>query len=534
MRLPATLGDLRRLVSFAIGLQRFLRRPVSRAAGLAEVRGRLDRRADLFLELFDRQVARRATSPYRALLDAAGLAPHDVEALVVRDGLEPGLRELMERGVYLAFDEFKARRPVERRGRRFRFAESDFDMHGRAAPLEVRSGGTSGPATRVLVEFDYLTARAATTALMLEAHDLWNATHGFWLPPGSGAFINSLVLVKLGAHFTRWFSQLPLASIRLPSRALTRLLRLEARVLGRRWPEPETVPLHEAWRVADWMQRALARGERPCLSTFVGSAVRVCEAARARGWDLTGATVIAMSEPLTPARRGVIEAAGARVVVHYGLSESGVVAYGCPHAVDADDAHVLDDLVALLPRVRRFDGNVAVPAYCLTSLLPVAPKVLINVETGDYGVLEPRRCGCAFEALGLTRHVAEIRSFEKLSSEGMTFVGSSLVRVLEETLPTAFGGRPIDYQVVEDESHDGLPLLRLLVDPSVGEVDETAVRERFLEGLAAVNGWWRGMAELWSQAGCVRVVRETPQATALGKALPFQARRALRAAGSSG
>ena len=53
------------------------------------------------------------------------------------------------------------------------------------------------------------------------------------------------------------------------------------------------------------------------------------------------------------------------------------------------------------------------------------------------------------EALGYTTHIHTIRSWEKLTSEGMTFCGHDLIRLIEEVLPARFGGRPTDYQFVE-------------------------------------------------------------------------------------
>jgi hypothetical protein len=92
----------------------------------------------------------------------------------------------------------------------------------------------------------------------------------------------------------------------------------------------------------------------------------------------------------------------------------------------------------------------------------------------DYADVVERRCACPLGALGHHTHFHNDRSHEKLSSEGMTFLGHDLIRLAEEVLPAQFGGGPTDYQFVEVE-RDGLPRVDLLVSPRLGELDERAV-----------------------------------------------------------
>jgi hypothetical protein len=77
-------------------------------------------------------------------------------------------------------------------------------------------------------------------------------------------------------------------------------------------------------------------------------------------------------------------------------------------------------------------------------------------------------------------HLSSIRSFEKLTAGGMTFLDADVVRVLEEVLPARFGGAPTDYQLVEDESEDGQPRVLLLVHPSLGPVGPDEMARTFL------------------------------------------------------
>ena len=67
-------------------------------------------------------------------------------------------------------------------------------------------------------------------------------------------------------------------------------------------------------------------------------------------------------------------------------------------------------------------------ALVYTTLLPYSPKVMLNVESDDYGELEARSCGCVFEELGLRLHLHTLHSYEKLTAAGTTFLGAELRR----------------------------------------------------------------------------------------------------------
>lgn len=157
-----------------------------------------------------------------------------------------------------------------------------------------------------------------------------------------------------------------------------------------------------------------------------------------------------------------------------------------------------------------------------------APKILLNVENGDCGALERRECGCALGALGLRDHISRVRSHEKLSSEGMTFVATDLAKVLEEVLPGRFGGSGADYQLLEEEDGRGLVRLYLLVHPRLGDVEPTAVKRVFLAELARGGSLERYMAAMWERAETVEVRRQAPQPTGTGKVLFFHVTKSRR------
>jgi hypothetical protein len=166
-----------------------------------------------------------------------------------------------------------------------------------------------------------------------------------------------------------------------------------------------------------------------------------------------------------------------------------------------------------------------IEALRYSSLLDTAPKILLNVESGDSAYVERQECGCAMGRLGLHQHLREIRSFEKLSGEGMTFIRSDLLRVLEEELPNRFGGAAADYQALEEEDRQGLLRLVLLVSPKVGPVDESKLGEAFLAGLARGGGQGQEGVDLWKRADTLVVRRQEPVATSAGKILPFHLAR---------
>ena len=199
-----------------------------------------------------------------------------------------------------------------------------------------------------------------------------------------------------------------------------------------------------------------------------------------------------------------------------------MVGIGCGNPIDGNDQHFAKDVLALVQHPRVVPGfDVTVPAFYLTSLLPTAPKLLLNVETDDYGDIEMRRCGCPLEACGYTEHLRNIHSFSKLTGEGVTLVGREMVRILEEVLPARFGGTPIDYQLMEEEDERGLTRLSLLISPRVTIADEAAVIALVLESMRRSSAAADIAQAIWRQAGALRVQRREPIWTARGKLLPL-------------
>jgi phenylacetate-coenzyme A ligase PaaK-like adenylate-forming protein len=270
----------------------------------------------------------------------------------------------------------------------------------------------------------------------------------------------------------------------------------------------------------------LATHGRVHIRSSVSRMVRVAVAARQLGIDLTGATMMGGAEPPTPAKVAEIRASGAEFTSAYHFSEVGMAGSRCLTSADPNDQHLMRDHLALIQAPRTVPGfDVEVPAFCFTTLLPTASKLLINVESDDYGIVDERPCGCPWGALGFTTHVRDIRSFRKLSGEGVTLIGTDIERILGEVLPRVHGGSAVDYQLLEEEGDRGQTHVTLLVDPSVALDDEQGPAATFLAEIEAM-GTRAGLTHaLWQQAGTLRVRRAVPHWTARGKMLPLHLSR---------
>ena len=180
--------------------------------------------------------------------------------------------------------------------------------------------------------------------------------------------------------------------------------------------------------------------------------------------------------------------------------------------------HLFRDCLAVISRRRQAPlADVEVDALLFTTLLPFAPYVLINAEMDDSGVIEPVHCDCLYSRLGFTEQVRDISSFGKLTGQGMTLVGTDVVRILEEVLPIRMGGSPGDYQLVEHEA-SGQTQLTLRVSPRVGVSSPDKLKECFLREIRSFYGGSLA-ARTWRHAEGVDVVIGEPFATRTGKVL---------------
>jgi hypothetical protein len=231
-------------------------------------------------------------------------------------------------------------------------------------------------------------------------------------------------------------------------------------------------------------------------------------------------------EPPTPAKVKAIESSGARWMPFYPISEVGHVGFGCSRPLDGNDLHFFRDALALIQFPRKVPGTeMTVDAFNFTTLLPTAPKLLLNVESDDYGVIERRSCGCPLESYGYAEHLRHVRSFRKLTGEGVTLVGSEMECILQEVLPERFGGSPLDYQLLEEEDDDGFTRISLVVSPRVEIEEESEVIGLVLENLRQ-SSVASGLAQaVWTEAASLRVRRMEPVVTGRGKLMPLHSTR---------
>jgi phenylacetate-coenzyme A ligase PaaK-like adenylate-forming protein len=221
-----------------------------------------------------------------------------------------------------------------------------------------------------------------------------------------------------------------------------------------------------------------------------------------------------------------MRAVGARVMPAYGAIEIGSVGLGCPNGTEADHMHLASDVVGLITQPVALDGTgTTVHAFNLTSLEESSPKVMINYQIDDDGIVEERDCGCPLYRMGYRTSLHTVRSYSKLLVEGVTVIGADVQRILEEVLPAAFGGSPLDYQLVEDEGADSMSRLLLVVSPRLAIADEQEVARVFLRALRTGSPRGDSGGSIWERAGTLRVLRREPLVTSRGKQLPLHIRR---------
>jgi hypothetical protein len=375
----------------------------------------------------------------------------------------------------------------------------------------------------VLLDLASIRDHAVNQRLIFSARGWTGCSHAVWAVPGGTPMRVLLRYAAAGAVPVRWFSPVDPGSADLHARYRwsARVMRWGSLLGGVPLPRLQHVPVDSAIQIACWMRDVLRSGGTPHLFLAPSPAARLCQAALGAGVELRGAYFTLSGEPITETRLAAIRAAGVEVAASYGAMEmGGPLGSGCLTPTAPDDVHMLHDTQALIQP--GSDGNaLGLPplALLLSSILPTAPFVFLNVSLGDQARVVRRRCGCPLEALGWATHLEAIRSFEKLTAGGIAFLDTDVVRVLEEVLPTRFGGGPTDYQLVEEELENGRPCLRLLIHPAVGPLDPDEVAEAFLRAVSPGSGIERLAGLLWQDGQFLRVERQPPLMMASGKVL---------------
>lgn len=522
--------DLLRIGHLAADLPAFLRQRVTLDEARSTLRRRLEKREESFLDVVERGVYGHPDSPYLPLLREAGCEVGDLRSMVRSRGIEGALAAIREAGVYVTFEEFKGRAPIERSGVVVHPGPRAFDNPLSGRHLTSRSTGSTGTPTEVPHDLNHLVGTAAYRMVSCEAHQVLEAPLGLWrcAPPLGTGLSQVLQSIVMNNPARRWFAPMGSEDVRIDTRLrfATALVLRECRLLGHRVPFPEPVPFSRADIVARWGAESAAAEGGCLIRTGVSMALRVAVAAIEGGYGLDGVTFMAGGEPPTPAKIARIRESGARYVPHYAGSDMGLVGLGCANPANESDVHFLEDGLAVLEVPQWLPGIAReIDAFCFTTLRPTSGRLLLNVEIDDFGTIERRACGCPFEALGFGTHMWGIRSYRKLTGEGINLIDGEMVRILEEVLPARFGGEPHDYQLHEQEDAEGFTRLVLIVAPRIELPGEAEVIAHVLDTLAAGNVYADSAREHWHQARTFRVERGEPKWVGRGKFPPLVVHR---------
>jgi hypothetical protein len=507
---------------FARSYKDFSRRTVNIDEAHELVQARIIGRGANFLQVVERNVFGNPGSPYHPLFEMAGCEYGDLTKMIESDGLDKTLVELRRNGVYFTFEEYKGRQTVVRGGRDIPLKPSDFDNIAFGGRMEGETGGSTGNPNRYYLDFDHIAQETPTTMLAMQAYGVLEAPVGIWmgvLPDASGP-ANLLRFVNSGHVPEKWFANVIAPNLKkhqLKSSVYNRAIVSLGRRYGVPIPSPEPLSLDEAAVVAKWVSDTIRSRGKCILYGQVSKGLRVAIAALESGLDLTGATFLVGGEPITPAKVSTMSRSGAVCIPVYAFSEHGKMGMGCTNPISVDEVHLFEDLLALIQHPREVAGHdIVVDSFHWTSLSIAAPKVLINVESDDYGIVEERACGCLLHAYGFKKLLRNIRSFSKLTGEGVTLVGRNLVHVLEEVLPSRFGGSLLDYQLAEEEDDNGVTRVNLIIDPKIQIEDENEVISAFLQAASAES-----VQQVWAPANTIKIKRAKPILTARGKLLPL-------------
>ena len=174
-----------------------------------------------------------------------------------------------------------------------------------------------------------------------------------------------------------------------------------------------------------------------------------------------------------------------------------------------------------LPSVQRHDAVSRTSSWFRIRLLPgfvpvhqPALRIAQAASECRHGRLRrslPRPCNCGFGKLGFDTTIGNIRSYEKLTGEGVTFVDTDFIQIIEKELPETFGGKSTDYQLVEDEDEQGFHGCVF----SSARASERFARSRCSRLSHGMRGaedraWAQPGTEMWKQSGMVRPCARLP------------------------
>ncbi len=520
------------LFRFYSDLYRFLGDKITLEDSKGIIAQRLKKRDEMFLEFIKEKIYENEECPYLKLIRTTGLEFEDIESFVASRGVESTLKELAERGVYLTIDEFKGRSVCKRNGHTFSIREEDFNNLTSASGINGATGGTRSHGTPVFFNFDYIQEKSVLRRILLDAFDISDYPCIVWFPDGLGLSV-TLEIAKLGKPPLKWFFPLHWAIQKRSNwfSSFRYWLMIEsivatASLRGVHLPRPEYIDFEDSIEVAKYLSDIIKKHGGCYVITYPNFALKACRAAKEKGLRIAGTWFLLGGEPFTDLKKKEIESVGAKGAGFYISTESGPISLTCPNPRETDDSHLLESHVAVIEKRREVKfSSLTVDAFLLTSFLSEGPKMLLNVEMGDFGVIEKRSCGCKLEKLGLLEHIHTIRSFEKMTGIRMSTLDNGLLRIVEEVLPGRFGGSVADYQIVEVEG-DGITELDLLISPDISGINEKRVLETIMDKLRETGKNSGLSADMLEKIRNIKIKRENPKRTKVGKVFSFYVEQA--------
>jgi hypothetical protein len=529
--------NMLKYVRFVNGLQKYLINSQNPDEALikakVKIAKRMENRIENFLNIIDKGVFNYNKSPYLPLLQKRKIDFKQIKSMVEKEGIEAALNSLLQEGVYFTIDEFKGKCDVNRNGISFRCNEKMFDNPYLSNVYEVRSGATRSAGTRIRIDFEYLEERSCYDALLLANHDCLKSPIANWFPlfPGAPGINSSLRFLHIGNPPQKWFSQVDKSKIKVNWEKTwgTNLIFFISNFYGKPIVKPEFVDLNNAQKIAKWASQILEYYPNCVIYTFATSALRIALASKEKNINIKGARFFVTGEPLTIQKKKEILDTGAQVVPVYGISEAGVIAAGCnfPHnSISPDHCHIYKDTIAIIKHHLKIPAyDIAVNAFLFSTILYESPKLLLNVGMGDYGNIDKVIGDCELNKIGFDYTVSNIRSYEKMTGEGVTFVDTDFITILEKELPSRFGGTSSDYQLTEEEDGNGINHLNLIINPEIKNIKDEDVLYAFVTLLKnaenSPESWAQSGAEMWNSAKTIRIKRAMPVSTKSGKILPF-------------
>ena len=520
-RLLRMLREARFYAKLALGLRRLSQTP-PHVVFEASIQDQLEHREERWLALVREVIYGQDSHPYRRMMAEARCEWDDLASLVRSSGLTRALEALRESGVYLSHDEFKGRTTIVRGGREIEATSDSFNNPTADGLLGTISSGSRSGGTFTFESIEYRLYRENYYRLVWKEFGLsdYEVLALEAILPSQNGIASCLKTSRIGSRLEKWYSVGGALRDSWHYRAATAGFVALGNLLGAKGRYPDYLPDDDFLPVADWLAGRRAAGASCVVETNVSSAVRVSAAACDSGLDISSTLFLVGGETLSSPKRLAIERSGAAPYPNYWLTETGPVGYACLSMTTGSSVHLFEDSLEAIQYRRRLPGSSEeVNSLLLTTLHPSAPRVLINVETDDAGVIEQARCECCFSRLGLRRVIRDVASYGKLTGMGVTLSTWDLVNLLEVRLPARFGGGPGDYQLAETEGRNGSSRVCLRFSPRLETVAPQEIRQGFLTELKRCHGGSTAI-RAWSHAGVFTVEQSAPITGATGKVLP--------------